>query len=79
MFYPLRTCLKHPGLVLFAFLVAITFFVAEGEASTSEGIRQAYYPADFAQFAPRSALDLVKQIPGFSIDEGKGDRGLWSS
>lgn len=76
MLYPLRTCFKYSGLVLFAFLVAINFCIAEVEASTSEGIRQTYYPADFAQFAPRSALDLVKQIPGFSIDEGKGDRGL---
>jgi hypothetical protein len=27
-----------------------------------------YSPADFAQFAPRSALDMVQQIPGFNID-----------
>ncbi len=56
--------------------MAINFFVAEVEASKSDGIRQTYYPDDFAQFAPRSALDLVNQVPGFSIREGKGDRGF---
>ena len=39
-----------------------------------------YSPADFAQYAPRSALDMLQQIPGFSIDgagQGQGQgRGL---
>jgi hypothetical protein len=29
-----------------------------------------YYPADFASFNPRTALDMVRQIPGFNIDGG---------
>jgi len=33
--------------------------------------RQVYTPADFAQFNPRTALDMVQQLPGFSI-EGSG-------
>ena len=56
--------------------MALNFFVAEVEASTPEGVRQTYFPADFAQFAPRSAVDLVKHIPGFSMDEAQGNRGL---
>ena len=35
-----------------------------------------YTPEEFDRFAPRSALDMAQQIPGFSIREGGGDRGL---
>ncbi len=36
-----------------------------------------YLPADFARFSPLSALDMVGQIPGFSIEGGDdGNRGL---
>src|SRR6186713_2939716 len=36
---------------------------------------QIYTPADFARFAPRSALDMLNQVPGFDIitnDQGRG-------
>jgi len=36
-----------------------------------------YTPADFAQYAPRSALDMLQQVPGFNIQESVGQgRGL---
>lgn len=36
-----------------------------------------YLPADFAQFAPRTALDMLNRVPGFSIKEENSDeRGL---
>ncbi|MEL6238484.1 MAG: TonB-dependent receptor plug domain-containing protein [Pseudomonadota bacterium] len=38
--------------------------------------RRSYTPEDFARFAPRSALDMARQVPGFSIREGDGARGL---
>ncbi len=38
--------------------------------------KRSYTPADFARFAPRSALDMLRQIPGFSINEGEQARGL---
>lgn len=34
-----------------------------------------FLPADFAAFNPRSALDMVQQVPGFSIDEGPNGGG----
>lgn len=37
--------------------------------------RDVYTPADFARFAPRNALDMLRQVPGFSIvsqDQGRG-------
>ena len=36
-----------------------------------------YTPADFAQYAPRSALDMLQQVPGFNIQESFSQgRGL---
>jgi hypothetical protein len=37
---------------------------------------RSFDPGYFAQFAPRTALDMVRQIPGFSIAEGEDRRGL---
>lgn len=39
---------------------------------------QRYSPADFARFAPRTALDMVEKVPGFLIVTGSngGARGL---
>ncbi|MEO1574879.1 MAG: outer membrane beta-barrel protein, partial [Pseudomonadota bacterium] len=47
-------------------------------ASDGSGVivRQTLLPDEFARFAPRSALDMARQVPGFSIDEGGGDRGF---
>lgn len=38
--------------------------------------RAVFTPEDFARFAPRSAADMARQVPGFSIREGDGARGL---
>jgi outer membrane receptor for ferrienterochelin and colicins len=35
-----------------------------------------YLPADFAQFAPRTALDMLSRVPGFSIKYEDLERGL---
>lgn len=43
------------------------------EATTTRGI---FTPEDFARFAPRSALDMARQVPGFAIRSGDGARGL---
>ena len=47
-------------------------------ADASAGAAQRYTPADFARFAPRTALDLVEKVPGFLIATGTngGGRGL---
>ena len=37
--------------------------------------KEVYTPADFARFAPRNALDMLNQLPGFDIitsDQGRG-------
>lgn len=46
--------------------------VASGPAAL-EGART-YTPADFTRFAPRNALDMLNNVPGFAIDAGDTDR-----
>ena len=43
--------------------------------SSTDG-KRTYVPADFAQFAPRTALDMLNRVPGFSIKQEDQDRGL---
>ena len=38
--------------------------------------RVVYEPAFFATFAPQTALDMVRRVPGFSIDGGSDRRGF---
>ncbi len=50
-----------------------------GDASSAAGDDAApiiYTPADFARFSPRTALDMVNQIPDFTLTETSDDRGL---
>jgi len=37
---------------------------------------RSFTPADFARFAPRTALDMVRQLPGFTIRDAPQERGL---
>lgn len=38
--------------------------------------QQVFEPAFFTRFAPRNAFDMLAQLPGFSLKEGDGARGL---
>src|SRR5688572_6341715 len=42
-------------------------------APTVQGGRT-YTPEDFARFAPRNALDMLSQVPGFAIVSANTDR-----
>ncbi|MEM1053575.1 MAG: TonB-dependent receptor plug domain-containing protein [Pseudomonadota bacterium] len=46
------------------------------EMATDSSTRAVFTPEDFARFAPRNAADMARQVPGFSIREGDGARGL---
>ena len=35
-----------------------------------------YTPADFARFSPKNALDMLNQVPGFSVTNADQGRGL---
>jgi hypothetical protein len=45
-------------------------------AATQTGDRVAYERAFFDQFSPQTALDMVRQTPGFSLDGGDDRRGF---
>ncbi|MFM6930861.1 MAG: TonB-dependent receptor [Novosphingobium sp.] len=50
---------------------------AAPEATEAVASKRSYTAADFARFAPRSALDMLRQIPGFTIAEpDQNSRGL---
>ncbi len=46
--------------------------VAEEAEFALTAAPRVYYPVDFASFNPRTALDMVRQIPGFNIEGGGG-------
>ena len=48
---------------------------AAAEAFPLNEAPRVFNPDDFAAFSPRTALDMVRQIPGFSIDGGFGGGG----
>ncbi|MDB5695406.1 MAG: TonB-dependent receptor [Sphingomonas bacterium] len=39
-------------------------------------VTRTYLPADFTRFAPKTAFDMLAQVPGFSIVEAEQERGL---
>ncbi|NJC06620.1 hypothetical protein GGQ97_002413 [Sphingomonas kaistensis] len=50
---------------------------APAPVSAPAGNKRIYTPADFTRFAPRTALDMLNQVPGFSIrGEDTSSRGL---
>ena len=56
-------------------LVFSPALVAAQEQAQS-AVRETYLPSDFARFAPRNALDMARQVPGFPIEEGGDERGF---
>ena len=62
-------------------MIGAGFLIASASAVFAQdipeqAIRQSFLPDEFNRFAPRTALDMAVQIPGFSINEGGGDRGF---
>jgi outer membrane receptor for ferrienterochelin and colicins len=45
-------------------------------AQTPPAEVRTYTPADFAQFAPKTALDMLNRVPGFALKEEDQERGL---
>ena len=48
---------------------------APGTTPAAAGPRT-YPPEDFARYAPRTALDMIARVPGFSIRDSQQERGL---
>lgn len=50
---------------------------APAPVSAAVNGKRVYTPADFTRFAPKTALDMLNQVPGFTIrGENGGERGL---
>lgn len=55
----------------FLFVSTALLFSAQSlaqEPATQDNVQRIYTPEEFERFAPRSAFDMVRQIPGFSLD-----------
>lgn len=46
------------------------------KSSTAVAGKRTFTPADFARFAPKTAYDMVRQVPGFTIRAADQERGL---
>src|SRR4051812_36645265 len=70
--------MKHTPLA-FLLILAATLAVPSPAAeiqATPEGTPLSYAARWYQPFAPRTALDMVRQTPGFTLDEGDARRGL---
>ena len=84
----MRSRYQRTGLLGFASLVALSApaFAQDAAPATGDapppvsapaGTKRVFTPADFTRFAPRTALDMLNQVPGFSIrGEDTSSRGL---
>lgn len=52
---------------------------AYGQPADVAGNVTPYAPAFFAQYSPSTALDMVRQLPGFTFDGGSNERGFSGS
>jgi hypothetical protein len=68
------------GLAVFALAPLATGQEPPTQAPTAaaEGVRT-FEPAYFSQFSPVTALDMVRQLPGFFLDNGDALRGFGST
>ena len=69
--FMIRTLLPASLALIFSSLA-----IAEEETGPGETLRT-YTPEEFARYAPRTALDMVREIPGFSFNnDDDGSRGF---
>jgi outer membrane receptor for ferrienterochelin and colicins len=59
-----------------ALIVLLVVLTAWSGAAATPVPTRSYVPADFAQFAPQNALDMLNRVPGFGIKEEDQERGL---
>ncbi|MGZ8344716.1 MAG: TonB-dependent receptor plug domain-containing protein [Allosphingosinicella sp.] len=78
-----RSWLLSIGCSAFALTAAPVFAQETGDSPPPEPTLPAavegaktFLPADFTRFAPRNALDMLRNVPGFTIREATQERGL---
>ncbi len=66
---------KSPLAITISFVLFSSEF-AHGNTDSVESSKRAFQPNYFAQYAPRTALDMLQRIPGFQLQGGSTERGL---
>jgi len=66
--------MTYRSLFILSLILAAPLF-AQTPPAPVEG-SHTYLPADFAQFAPQTALDMLNRVPGFTIKQEEDARGL---
>ncbi|MDQ3230159.1 MAG: TonB-dependent receptor plug domain-containing protein [Pseudomonadota bacterium] len=64
------------SLALCLALLPLTTMAQESTAAPAGAGARTYTPDDFARYAPRNALDMLEQVPGFVIRQAVQERGL---
>lgn len=59
-----------------ALVAACAPAAAHAQAVGQTGVVTPYPAAFFADYSPRTALDMLNRLPAFSLDDGDGGRGL---
>ena len=72
----LRRVPKAAVIAVLAAVIVDPLRAADSIAASAEGTPLRYGADWYRSFAPRTALDMVRQTPGFSLDEGEVRRGL---
>jgi outer membrane receptor protein involved in Fe transport len=62
------------GVCAFALIAGVSAPAFAQAPPSAEAV--VYEPAFFAPFSPRTALDMVVRVPGFTLDEGEERRGF---
>jgi hypothetical protein len=69
--------LRWPLLASAACLAVTPVHAQSSSAAAAAGSKRVYAPSDFARFAPKTAYDMLVQVPGFTIQSvDTTNRGL---
>ena len=68
--------MKIRALIVSLVLLSSSVFAQTPTPAPSPDGPRTYLPADFTQFAPRTAYDMLSRVPGFGIKEEEDERGL---
>jgi hypothetical protein len=72
----MSTARRRLALAIALALASAPTFAQEAAPAATPAAGQTYAPADFARFAPRTAYDMLRQVPGFVIRSEDEQRGL---
>jgi outer membrane receptor for ferrienterochelin and colicins len=63
-------------MIVRALLLSLVTVTALAQTTPPADSRRTYVPADFVQFAPKTALDMLNRVPGFAVRAEDEERGL---